>query len=131
MNGKSWGLPRLIGGVRCQLAFKSLGQADAAVAGQAVGQLVGDHVLVNARGVGIIGELRGDDGLLGFGQELTQQDGLKLPAGLGDFLVAASVPDCPPAIPRHVAGVNFGLEAESCIQRVISSACNAPACFMA
>src|SRR5882724_5767319 len=116
-----------------ELVLKSLGQADAAGTRQAVGHLVGDEILVDPGRGRAVRELGLDYRLLGLGQKLPQQDGLKLLAGFADLLVFRQLLVAGERLERDVARVDpgLGLGGGDVHQRVMSSACKAPACFMA
>ena len=70
-----------------QLVLKNFCETDRARLRHRVRQCVRDVILINAGGGGTVRELRRDDRLLRFAQNLPQHDRFKLAAGLGDFLL--------------------------------------------
>ncbi len=73
--------------------------------------------------------------LLRVAQDLPEQDGFKLPAHFADFFALADVGVAGQILDREIGGVDVALEGGNfhvgSDQRMMSSACNAPACFMA
>lgn len=70
-----------------QLAREVFRQAETAGFGNAFGQLVYHHVVINAIGGGVAGEFRLEGRLLAFLQDLTQEYRLEGTADLGDFIL--------------------------------------------
>ena len=69
-----------------ELLLESLGQAQRAGLGNGIGELVGDHVAVNAPSGGMVGELRLNDRFLARIEDLADQDGFELAAGFVNLL---------------------------------------------
>src|SRR3569833_1670993 len=113
-----------------ELMLESLAQAEFTRFGNAVRQLRRHHVVINARRRGFRCQLRFDDCLLRAFQNLLEQNGFKLPAGLGDLLFLGQLRIIREPIRRDRRGVDFRLESGE-VHRMISSACNAPACIIA
>ena len=87
----------------CELMVQRLGKAQGSRLRNAVRELIGDEVVIDARGGGVVREFGGDDGFLGVLQDLSQQQGLKLSRCLADLLFLGQL-----RVPREPFGRNIG-----------------------
>ena len=109
MSGTGQGGRRGFGGfgLVLKLGGQASGKAEAAGLGNAVGQLGGDEIAIDAIGGGVADELRFENGFLAFLEDLAEEDGFESAADFADFVLLADLRARGDAVQRQVRQVDL------------------------